>query len=182
VLFIAATDRAAGAWLPNRWTPQHKASEWLPGGGHGLPSPGAARSSVLRAGLQDGDLSRFEDDLEWRLRGLILPSDVVFASWRYDGHADYEAIGRVAARACAALFAPLVEVPVWTWHWSFPGDRRIPWHRARRVFLDRALRARKKLALAQSRVSSRTDPSGGGGALLARYVARYMRPYEVVFV
>jgi LmbE family N-acetylglucosaminyl deacetylase len=182
ILFVAATDRPAGASLPSRWTPQHKASEWLPTALRTVPSPGGVRSTILRSGVQDGELARIEDDLEWRLRGLILPSDVVLASWRYDGHPDYEAMGRVASRACAALFTPLVEVPVWTWHWSFPGDRRIPWHRARRVFLDRTLRARKRLALAESRGRPRTDTGSGGAALLARYVARFVRPYEIVFV
>jgi LmbE family N-acetylglucosaminyl deacetylase len=182
VLFVAATDRPAGALPPSRWTPEHKASEWLPTALRTVPSPGGVRSTLLRSGLQDGELARIEDDLEWRLRGLILPSDVVLGSWRYDGHPDYEAMGRVASRACAALFTPLVEVPVWTWHWSFPGDLRIPWHRARRVFLDRTLRARKRLALAESRGRPRCDAGSVGAALLARYVARFVRPYEIVFV
>ena len=182
ILLVTATDRA-GPPAPTRWTPQHKASERRPEPVRALRGLGAPRSTILRAGLQDGELAGVEDDLEWRLRGLILPSDIVFATWRYDGHPDHEALGRVAARACAALFAPLVEVPLWTWHWSFPGDRRIPWHRARRVFLDRALQARKRLAHAEYRSQFRTDdPSARGAAHSARHVARTMRTYEIVFV
>ena len=179
ILLVAATDRAAATRAPSRWTPQQKASEWMPQPLRALRCLSAARSTVLRTGLQEGELAGLEDDLEWRLRGLILPSDIVFASWRYDGHSDHEAVGRVASRACSALFAPLIEVPVWTWHWSFPGDRRIPWHRARRVFLDRVLQARKRQALAETRSRFRSDdPRARGAALLARSV----HPDEIVFV
>lgn len=118
---------------------------------------GVGRTTILRAGVDDGEVARVEGDLEWRLRGLLLPSDVVFTPWRHDGHPDHEAVGRLTARACAALLVHLVEVPIWAWQWSFPGDRRIPWKRARRIFLDSALRARSRLA-------------------------RCARPYEVVFV
>src|ERR1043165_2802672 len=149
ILLVAATDRDARVVAPSRWTPQNKSSEWLPEPLRALGGLSGARSTVLRNGLQEGELPTVEDDLEWRLRGLILPSDIVFATWRYDGHPDYEAVGRVAARACAALFAPLVEVPVWTWLWSVPGDRRIPWSRARRIYLDRAALARQRRAAAE---------------------------------
>jgi len=156
ILLVAATDRVPNA-ATNRWRPQHKSAEWLPEPLRALRGFSGARSTVLRAGLQEGELPVVEDDLEWRLRGLILPSDIVFASWRYDGHPDYEATGRVAARACAGLFAPLVEVPVWTWLWSVPGDRRIPWLRARRIFLDRTAVARQRRALAEYRTRARHD-------------------------
>jgi LmbE family N-acetylglucosaminyl deacetylase len=179
ILLVAATDRSPDARAPSRWTPQQKAREWLPEPLRALRGASGARSTVLRSGLQEGELPTVEDDLEWRLRGLILPSDIVFASWRYDGHPDYEATGRVAARACAALFAPLVEVPVWTWLWSVPGDRRIPWLRARRIFLDRAAMARQRRAIAEYRSRSRTADDRSRHATRS---AGEVRPYEIVFV
>jgi LmbE family N-acetylglucosaminyl deacetylase len=179
ILLVAATDHASATRAPSRWTPQQKASEWLPQPLRALRCLSVARSTVLRPGLQEGELAGLEDDLEWRLRGLIQPSDIVFASWRYDGHADHEAVGRVAARACSAVFAPLVEVPVWTWHWSFPGDRRIPWHRARRIFLDRALQARKRQAVAETRSRFRADDARARSAAV---LARSTRQGEIVFV
>ena len=177
ILLVAATDRGAATASPSRWTPRSKASEWLPEPLRALRGFSGARSTVLRCGLQEGELPTVEDDLEWRLRGLILPSDIVFASWRYDGHPDYEAVGRVAARACVALFAPLVEVPVWTWLWSVPGDRRIPWLRARRIYLDRAALARQRRALADYRSWARPD-----GRARATPALGEIRPHEVVFV
>jgi LmbE family N-acetylglucosaminyl deacetylase len=175
ILLVAATDRVPSL-VPSRWTAQqHKSREWLPEPLRALRGFSGARSTVLRTGLQEGELPVVEDDLEWRLRGLILPSDIVFASWRYDGHPDYEATGRVAARACAALFAPLVEVPVWTWLWSVPGDRRIPWLRARRVFLDRAALARQRRALAEYRSRARAEDG-------RRASPTEPRPHEIVLV
>jgi LmbE family N-acetylglucosaminyl deacetylase len=173
ILLVAATDRAAnGRWMP------HKAIEWLPESLRALRGASGARSTVLRGGLQEGELPAVEHDLEWRLRGLILPSDIVFASWRYDGHPDYEATGRVAARACAALFAPLVEVPVWTWLWSAPGDRRIPWLRARRIFLDRGAIARQRRAIAEYRGRPRID----AGRARVAMPATEPRRHEIVLV
>jgi len=179
ILLVAATDRIPSAATPSRWGPQHKATEWLPEPLRALRGFSGARATILRAGLQEGELPVVEDDLEWRLRGLILPSDIVVASWRYDGHPDYEATGRIAARVCAALFAPLVEVPVWTWLWSVPGDRSIPWLRARRIFLDRAALARQRRALAEYRNRARGDE---GRARSASMAGGESRPQEIVLV
>ena len=178
ILLVAATDHPPKRLAAGRSTAQHRASEWLPEPLRALRGFSGARSAVLRSGLEEGELPTVEDDLEWRLRGLILPSDIVFTSWRYDGHPDYEAAGRVAARACAALFAPLVEVPVWTWLWSVPGDRRIPWLRARRIFVDRAALARQRRALAEYRARSAGEEPRPRGASLAVD----SRPHEVVLV
>src|ERR1700694_3078860 len=157
IMLIAATDGTAsrpghGCRTPGRAVEARTLDTW-----HAAQRLGAGRTTILRAGLDDGEVARVERDLEWRLRGLLLPSDVVFATWRHDGHPDHEAIGRVTAHACAALLVHLVEVPIWAWQWSFAGDRRLPWKRARRIFLDAALKARSRLA-------------------------RFARPYEIVFV
>ena len=157
ILLIAATDGAAsrpgdGSRTPGRSVEARTLETW-----RAVQRLGAGRTTILRAGLDDGEVARIERDIEWRLRGLLLPSDVVLATWRHDGHPDHEAVGRLAAHACATLLIHLVEVPIWAWQWSFPGDRRIPWKRARRIFLDPVLRARNRLA-------------------------RLARPYEIVFV
>ena len=157
ILLIAATDGTTsrpgyGGGVPGRAVEARTLETW-----RAVQRLGAGRTTILRAGLDDGEVAPIERDIEWRLRGLLLPSDVVFATWRHDGHPDHEAVGRLAAHACAALLVHLVEVPIWAWQWSFPGDRRVPWKRARRIFLDAALRARNRLT-------------------------RFARPYEIVFV
>jgi LmbE family N-acetylglucosaminyl deacetylase len=180
---VAFTDGAARLPAPNRWTSRRPGDEGPRDARSLRPPPGADRVTVLRAGLQEGELARVESDLEWRLRNVILPSDVVFTTWRYDGEPDHEAAGRVAARVCATLLVHLVEVPVWAWQWSFPADRRIPWKRARRVFLNRAVRVRKRQALAEYQRRFESDPPHARNATLTSTVLeRFMRPYEIVFV
>ena len=41
---------------------------------------------------------------------------------------------------------PLVEYPVWMWHWATPADPDVPWDRAVSVPLDRAALACKERA------------------------------------
>lgn len=183
LLRVAFTNGTAGPPAASRWTPRRVGDTW-PRDGRSARQPfGAERAVILRPGLEEGGLARVEGDLEWRLRGLILPSDVMFTTWRYDGHPDHEAAGRVAARVCAALLVHLVEVPAWAWQWSFPGDRRIPWKRARRVFLDRASRVRKRQALAEYQSRVEPDAAHARHAVLpATLLERFMCPYEIVFV
>jgi LmbE family N-acetylglucosaminyl deacetylase len=179
---VAFTDGTARPPASSRWPP--RLGDERPRDIRSARQPlGLDRMAILRAGLEEGELARVESDLEWRLRALILPSDIVFTTWRNDGLPDHEAAGRVAARACAALRVLLVEVPVWAWQWSAPGDRRIPWQRARRVFLDRALRVHKRQALAeyQSRLESYPGPARRA-PLPSTLLERFMRPYEIVFV
>ena len=179
---VAFTDGPARVPASNRRTPRRR-DAW-PRDVRAVRQPsGADLVAILYPGLEEGELGRVENDLESRLRGLILPTDVVFTTWRCDGQPDHETAGRVAARVCAALLVHLVEVPVWAWQWSFPGDRRIPWKRARRVFLNRALRVRKRQALAEYQRRLEYDPPHALRATLPSSVLeRFLRPYEIVFV
>lgn len=162
---VAFTDGPARPTASSRWAP--RLGNERPQNTRSARQPlGLDRMVILRAGLEEGELARVESDLERRLRALILPSDIVFTTWRDDGLPDHEAAGRVAARACAALLVHLVEVPVWAWQWSFPGDRRIPWKRARRVFLDRALGVQKRQALAEYQSRLESDPARARRATL----------------
>ena len=117
------------------------------------------------------------------LSRYIGSDDVVFVPWRSDGHPDHEAAGRAAVHRTSTCGAKLVEVPIWMWHWAAPEDGRVPWSRARRVFLDSALHARKQSAVAAYSSQIEADPSTGRGPVLpATALARLLRPFEVVFV
>jgi GlcNAc-PI de-N-acetylase len=181
ILLIAATDGSAHRSDPNR-VGQAPATAARLTTWHTLQRLGPGRTMILRPGLDDGEIPGVERDLEWRLRGLLLPSDVVFATWRYDGHPDHDVVGRVAARACAALFIHLVEVPIRAWQWSFPGDRRIPWKRARRIFLSRAPRPHSRSLSTQHSARSRDGARLGRASAPEAALMRAARPYEIVFV
>jgi LmbE family N-acetylglucosaminyl deacetylase len=182
MLLIAATDGSARRAAMNRSSshpspPGSHLTIW-----HTLQRLGTGRTTILRSGLDEGEIASVERDLEWRLRGSLLPSDIVFATWRYDGHPDHEAVGRIAARACAALVVHLVEIPVRAWQWSFPGDRRIPWKRARRIFLDRAPKPRSGSRRGKRPEQAKSVPSRGRSAAPEELLMRAAGPYEVVFV
>lgn len=136
---------------------------------------------VTRLSLPDGGVSSVA--VADALEDLLEEDDVCLATWRRDGHPDHEAVGEGAALACAARRVRLLEYPVWTWHWARPGDERVPWHRARRIPLDVATRARKRLAIGAFR--TQTLPLGaapGDRVVLPPHVlARFHRDLEVVF-
>ncbi|GAA0575874.1 PIG-L family deacetylase [Paractinoplanes ferrugineus] len=142
---------------------------------------GLGTARVHRLGHADGGID--EQALAGQLAELLTPGRWCFATWRGDGHPDHEAVGRAAARACAATGARLLEYPIWAWHWAYPDDPRVPWARARRIDLPPAARAAKAAAIAA--FPSQTEPLGPADAdapiLPPHIVARFTRPFEVIF-
>jgi LmbE family N-acetylglucosaminyl deacetylase len=137
--------------------------------------------TVYRLGQADGGID--EDRLAEDLGRLLTPGRWCLVTWRGDGHPDHEAAGRAAARACAETGARLLEYPIWTWHWAYPDDPDVPWHRARRIDLPPAAQAAKAAAIAA--FPSQTEPLGpaeADAAILPPHVlARFARPFEVIF-
>jgi LmbE family N-acetylglucosaminyl deacetylase len=125
---------------------------------------------------REAELSAF---IERHLR----PNDVVFTTWREDGHCDHEAVGRASAAAAMRVGATLHELPVWTWHWAAPEDSFVPWQRARKILLDPALVARKRHAIQAFASQLEGDPHFGLPPVLAPFVLeRLLQPFEVVFL
>jgi len=119
--------------------------------------------------------------LTGQLAELLRPGRWCVATWRGDGHPDHEAVGRAAAAACGATGARLVEYPVWAWHWSGPGDGRLPFDRARRLDLDDATQAAKRIAIDCFTTQVRPlGPDPADAAVLPPTVlARFTRAFEV---
>jgi len=137
----------------------------------------------IRLGLPDGGLKALRAMLAARLVSLLRPGDVVFTTWRQDGHPDHEATGEACALAAASTGARLAEVPVWGWHWSRPGDMRMPWSHAFRLPLNEDAVRRKRAAVNAFTSQLRRDPSTGSGPVLrATTVQRAARPFEVIFL
>ncbi len=65
------------------------------------------RATVTRLAIPDGQVSEQEAALQQRLVEILTPEDVVFATWRLDGHPDHEATGRAAVEACRLRGCPL---------------------------------------------------------------------------
>ncbi len=182
VRVIAVTDGSASHPGSAEWPAERLVRE----------RPGESRLALHRLGLDiepvrlgfpDGGLQGLEGLLAERLLPLVGRTDVLFTTWRRDGHPDHEATGHACAFVAARSGARLVEVPVWAWHWAAPGDARLPWPRARRLALDADARRRKRSAVQAFASQLQPDASTGRGPILrATTVERAARPFEVVFL
>ena len=138
---------------------------------------GAQITDVVRLRLPDTGLTAREDDITARLRVLTAGFDVCLAPWAEDAHADHEVVGRSARRASQHTMF----YPVWMWHWAYPGDPRVPWHRAVRVPLAPAVAARKRAAIGCFASQLESRGAGVGPVLTPGTVAHFRRGQEVLF-
>jgi len=183
VELIAVTDGTASHRGSTEWPAERLAQARPRESLRALHRLGLDGIEPARLGLPDGGLRALRAVLAARLVSLLRPRDVVFTTWRRDGHPDHEATGEACALAAASAGARMVEVPVWGWHWSRPGDARMPWRHAFRLPLSEEAVRRKRAAVQAFTSQLRRDPSTGSGPVLrATTVQRAARPYEVVFL
>jgi len=146
-------------------------------------SPATPAPCVLRVRLPDGAVEASAGQLQTLLELMLRPDDVVFVTWRQDGHPDHEACGLAAAMAASGCGATLIEMPVWSWHWAAPGDVRVPWHRAHRLVLSEDVLRRKREAVRCFTSQLHEDTTTGQPAILPPHVlARLLHPYEIYFI
>jgi LmbE family N-acetylglucosaminyl deacetylase len=147
-----------------------------------LAALGAKDTDIVRLRLPDTAVARHEAELSERLTELSDGFDAIAAPWSGDVHADHEAAGRAALAAGAAHRIPVLQYPVWTWHWATPEDPRVPWHRAARIPLTPQDLARKRTAL--DCFASQLRPLGPDPAdaavLPPAELAHFLRDYETV--
>lgn len=137
---------------------------------------------MMRLGLPDGGIGDKLRSLTELLTHLLMPEDVVFTTWRLDGHPDHEATAIATRAAASAVGATVFEVPVWGWHWARAGDARMPWSSARLVTLGPDTVKRKGAAVEAFATQTRPDPSAALAPVLrASTVRRAQRPFEVLF-
>lgn len=181
VMIVAVTDGTASHVGSTEWPVERLARERPRESRLALARIGI-QSELVRMELPDGRIAELRDLLTERLAPMLKAGDVVFTTWRGDGHPDHEATGAACALAALRAGAYLVEVPVWAWHWAHPSDTRLPWCRARRIVLD-ADDVRRKCDAVQAFTSQLfSDPSTGAGPILrSTTVERASRPFEVVF-
>jgi LmbE family N-acetylglucosaminyl deacetylase len=135
-------------------------------------------------GLPDGRLAEYEGRITQLLVEILAaaaPGTWCAATWRGDGHPDHEAVGRAAAVACARTGVPLVEYPIWMWHWAVPGDSAVPWHRAYSMPRSVSAADRKRRAVQCFRSQLESPSTGGPPVLPAFVVDRLVAVGEVVF-
>lgn len=135
-------------------------------------------------GLPDGQLAEHEAALTALLAdtlGTGPPGTWCAATWRGDGHPDHEAVGRAAARAAAAVHVPLLEYPIWMWHWARPNDPAVPWDRAFSIDLAPPFASMKTKAALSFQSQFRRLPDGGEPILPAFVLPRLLGVGEIAF-
>lgn len=137
----------------------------------------------LRGGFTDTQVALQEQALSEFIQSYLHANDVLFTTWREDGHSDHEAVGRASVEAARRVGAVCHELPVWTWHWATPEDAAVPWQRARKIVLSPNHVARKRHAAHAFASQLEGDRDAGLAPVLAPYVLeRLLQPFEVVFL
>lgn len=182
LLLVAVTDGEASHPGSTTWTRERLQSVRPDETLAALAVLGIAAPAVTRLAFPDGGVAAHEAALAQALGLQISAHDLVITTWRHDGHPDHEASARACAAAVAACGATLVEVPIWGWHWSRPGDAAMPLGSARRLMLDEATLAKKRAALACFESQLVSDAASGHDAILTRNtLERLLNPFEMVF-
>jgi LmbE family N-acetylglucosaminyl deacetylase len=148
VLIIAVTDGESTHDGSAHWNSESLAKARRSESAEGIAMLASSKAEVLRLGLPDGDVAAHIDSLQEKLREVLLPDDVVFTTWRRDGHPDHEAVGSASAKVCAAIGCRIIEAPVLMWNWAEPADRRVPWSRMRGLAIPPEVLVKKRMALA----------------------------------
>jgi LmbE family N-acetylglucosaminyl deacetylase len=104
------------------------------------------------------------------------------APWSRDGHPDHDAAGQAAVVAASGV-ARMLAYPVWMWHWSTPGDLRVPWSLARRVVLPPDIYDAKLAAVQcfRTQVEPLSSHPADAAILPPAVLRRLTRPTEIVF-
>jgi len=153
---------------------------------------GERATALARLGLGDVEVTRLRyadsavdraAELAEHVGGFLQGASLCLAPWKHDGRPDYDATGRAAATACAALGIRLVEYPVCAWQWARPSTRVWPWTRTRRVPLapDIVMAKRRAIAAYRSQLAPVGPAREDAAVLPHEVVARFHRPFETVF-
>ena len=138
------------------------------------PSP-AARCSITRLGIPDGQVAAAHDGVVDAVREALDGATWCLGPLAWDGHPDHEACAAAVAAACGDC-TPYAEYPIWAWHWATPFI--FPVERARRVALSPLARVRKAEAL--SHFASQYEERDDGPVVPPHVLARFQRPFEVL--
>lgn len=182
ILLVAVTDGTGSHDGSALWGPERLAQVRPVESQRAWARLGLRNVESRRLRLPDGGLMKERQLLAERIAAVLRPGDIVFTTWRLDGHPDHEATAQACAAATACMDVRLIEVPVWAWHWAAAGDPRMPWRRAQTIVLDRDTLQRKHEAVQEFESQLQGDVSTGAGPILrSTTVQRAHRPFELVF-
>ena len=144
----------------------------------------APTASLSLLGYPDGEVRENREAIEADVRAELArssPHTLVLAPWRGDGHRDHRVVGEIVARAALELHRPLLEYPVWMWHWGAPDS--VPLTEAQVATLDRpALRAKRRaIAAHATQVAPLSELQGDEAMLSSDFLEHFDEPRELFF-
>jgi LmbE family N-acetylglucosaminyl deacetylase len=139
------------------------------------------RVHVVRLGVPDGAVSNEGSRVTSALSGLLRPNDLCLTPWRSDGHPDHDATGSATLAAAHVTGTPVLEYPIWAWHWATSEDTSVPWRSCRRLDLGRRQIARKRWATYAfaSQIKPCRSEARRGPVLSDSVLRRFWRPFEM---
>jgi LmbE family N-acetylglucosaminyl deacetylase len=146
----------------------------------------APAAHVSFEGLPDGAVH--EDGVTAVLHRELADNEdtrtLVAAPWRADGHPDHEAAGRAAGAVCAERDVPLLEYPIWLWHWGSAEEHEEQLAAIVLLPLGTEEHARKESALAThaSQTLPLSDAPGDEVLLAPEVLEHFSRTVEAFFV
>lgn len=179
---VAVTDGEASHSGSQRWTAPALAAARRAESVEGLHALGLGGGEIVRLTIPDGAVSQYASPLRETLGLLLKSDDVVVSTWGLDGHPDHEAVGDATEVVCSDVGASCIQAPVWMWHWSKPGDTRIPWNRLRGFALESGAFERKCAALAMHATQLIPRSVSEGPVLGPLILERAKRRTEYFFV
>jgi LmbE family N-acetylglucosaminyl deacetylase len=183
VRIVAVTDGEAPHPHSRSITPDQLRVRRVAERAEALRRLGLGDAEVVRCRIPDGGVAGNEQLLADTLGQLVSPGGWCLSPWDRDGHPDHDAVGRAARLAADRAGAISLSYPVWMWHWSTPGDERVPWGRAVRVPLPRHVAEAKRSASAAftTQVTALSEDTGDLPVLPQPVLARLLREFEVLF-
>ncbi len=140
----------------------------------------APNATVHFLDLPDGGLAAHRAELDAALAAIVGPAaqdTVLAAPWRSDGHTDHDTAGQAAAALARTLGLPLLEYPIWLWHWGSAED--VPENLVLLPLRDAACAAKAAAMDAHVTQVRPLSPEPGDEALLSPgVVAHFERSYE----
>lgn len=178
---VAVTDGEGSHRPGSLWTPERLRSERPIETQRALRELELSNVQIIRLQLPDAAVR--VEALRERLPVFLRPGDVLLTTWGGDSHPDHVATS-LAVQSCARpLGLPVLEMPIWGWHWATPGEVFWPWERLVRFPLGAAAAARKQRAIGQFQSQLADDPDTGQSAILPPPVlARFQRAWETFFL
>lgn len=141
------------------------------------------QATVELKNFPDGKLRHHEHQITQHLTELIAagPAPVLLAApFHQDGHTDHDTLGKLVRTVAKRANIPVLEYPIWYWHWAEPQDTR--WHQFVRIPDPVALNRVALYAAYPSQLEPLSEAPGDEAIIGPEFLAHFQRGFDTVMV